>query len=103
TAESSRARTASQLGIAFLSCWLVGVGLELPYHLMPALPQARASRLTIFADSVTAGMGEGEATTWPTLIATSHQVDVVDHSRMGATAGSAAVLAEQHPPQPGFV
>jgi acyl-CoA thioesterase I len=103
TPESSRARMASKLGIAFLSCWLVGVGLELPYHLMPALPQASASRLTIFADSVTAGMGEGEATTWPALIAASHPVEVIDHSRMGATAGSAAVMAEQHPPQPGIV
>jgi acyl-CoA thioesterase-1 len=87
----------------FVGVWVLGVAFEIPHHLLPEIPPASAPRLTIFADSVTAGMGENEAVTWPNLFAKAYPIEVIDHSRMGATAGSATVLAVQHPPQPGIV
>lgn len=83
--------------------WLIGVGLELPHQLMPTIPAASAHRLTIFADSVTAGMGEREAVTWPELFAAAHPIEVIDQSRMGATSASATVLAQAQPPEAGIV
>ena len=87
----------------FAGFWLVGAGMEFPYHLTPTIPAASADRLTIFADSVTAGIGEREAVTWPELLAQERPIEVVDHSRMGATAESATLLAQQHPPRAGIV
>jgi acyl-CoA thioesterase-1 len=97
------ARRARLVTVPFLGVWLAGAAMELPYHVMPAVPKASAARLTIFADSVTAGIGEGEAITWPELLMRERPIEVVDHSRMGATARSATLLAEQHPPKAGIV
>ncbi len=55
-------------------------------HLQFGQPESRT--LIIFADSLTAGIGENEAETWPKLLSEEHNLDVVDHSRMGATVGS---------------
>lgn len=45
-------------------------------------------RLIIFGDSVTAGIGENEAVTWPNLLQQEQNLDVLDYSEMGATIGS---------------
>ena len=96
-------RSGRAASVLFAGVWLVGAAMELPYHLTPTIPTASVGRLTIFADSVTAGIGEKEAITWPELVARERPIEVVDHSRMGATAESATLLAEQHPPAAGIV
>ena len=103
TASPAPSRLARTLTGVFLGGWLIGAGLELPYHVTPTIPGASSPRLTILADSVTAGMGEHEAVTWPVLFASAHPIEVVDLSRMGATAASATRLAECHPPAEGIV
>ncbi len=63
--------------------------LELPWHVTPRLDLAYGRSLAVIGDSVTAGMGENEARTWPGLYAAAHEVSVQDLSEMGETAGSA--------------
>ena len=63
--------------------------LELPWHVTPRLEPAYGRSLAVIGDSVTAGMGENEARTWPGLYAAAHDVAVHDLSEMGETAGSA--------------
>lgn len=61
---------------------------ELSWRALPKFESKVPQRLVIFADSITAGMGENEAETWPNLLSKRHDVQIVDHSRMGATVGS---------------
>jgi acyl-CoA thioesterase-1 len=68
--------------------WSAGTLAEVPYHIAPTLKPAGRPTLYIFADSVTAGMGENSIETWPNLLARSHSIDVQDHSQMGAKVGS---------------
>jgi acyl-CoA thioesterase-1 len=68
--------------------WSAGSLVEIPYHIPPALKPAGRPTLYVLADSVTAGMGGTSISTWPTLLARSHAIDVQDHSQMGAKVGS---------------
>jgi acyl-CoA thioesterase I len=68
--------------------WCVAALLELPYQLCPKLEAAGRPTLFIFADSVTAGMGDESVETWPKLLARSHAINVQDHSQMGAKVRS---------------
>jgi acyl-CoA thioesterase-1 len=67
---------------------------EVPYSYIPAFSATVRSRLYIFADSVTAGMGENTTTTWPAILARSHAIEVQDYSQMGAKVASMARKAE---------
>lgn len=69
--------------------------LEVPNHLQPRLEPQQHARLGVIGDSVTAGIGENEAVTWPTLLACRHSIGVHDVSEMGATLVSAIKQAEQ--------
>lgn len=69
--------------------------IELPYHVSPSIPHQSPQALAIIADSVTAGIGEKEAVTWPNLIADQFNIVVHDHSQMGATVSSARKQASQ--------
>ena len=44
--------------------------------------------MIIFGDSVTAGIGENEAETWPSILEEATNLKVLDDSKMGATVGS---------------
>lgn len=71
-----------------VSCVAAGL-TELPYHL-PARPvRVGDSAVGVIGDSVTAGMGENEAVTWPRLLADKGGLEIHDHSAMGATVDSA--------------
>ena len=76
--------------------WTTALAMELPYHVPPTLDitgTPRNPRFYVIGDSVSAGMG-GEKETWPRLLASTRPVQVVDLSRMGATASSALRQAE---------
>lgn len=92
TASPARRRAAAALlvGIAVL-----GVALEMPYHIVPSIDVASASAITIFGDSLAAGVGNDADHTWPTLLARESGRPVHDHSRAGATAASALKQAKQ--------
>jgi acyl-CoA thioesterase-1 len=82
---------------AVVVCCVAALALEIPYHLTPALPPAGRPTLYLFADSVSAGMGESRRETWPELLARSHGVEVQNHSQMGATVRSMLRDAEKLP------
>lgn len=63
--------------------------LELPYHVVPRPTLRPSPALAVIGDSISAGMGENEAVTWPKLLAEEHHIVVHDHSAMGATVASA--------------
>jgi acyl-CoA thioesterase-1 len=83
--------------------WCVAILMEIPYHLAPAWKPAGRPTLYIFADSVTAGMGETSMVTWPNLLARSHSIDVHDYSQMGAKVGSMLRKAEKTPVGDGII
>ena len=83
------ARIAAALSI------VVAIALETPYHLRPRLEPQAGARLAVIGDSVTAGIGENEAVTWPQLVARSHSIEVNDVSEMGATVKSAQKQADR--------
>jgi acyl-CoA thioesterase-1 len=82
---------------AVVVCCLAALVLELPYHFTPTVPPAGRPTLYLFADSVTAGMGEARRETWPELLARANGVEVQNHSQMGATVRSMLRDAEKLP------
>ena len=79
----------------FAAVWVIGGCVELPYHLRPTLRRSATRTVTVFGDSVTAGIGEGEAETWPRILARTQTLTINDYSRMGATVASAFRDAQQ--------
>lgn len=71
-----------------VACIAVGAK-ELPFHAMPRPVPVGHSAVGVIGDSVTAGMGENEAVTWPRLLADRTGFVIHDHSAMGATVASA--------------
>jgi acyl-CoA thioesterase-1 len=70
---------------------VVGLALwELPYHLLPRGLPLSAKKLTVIADSLTAGMGAADtAERWPAIVARETGIEVQDLSHVGETAASA--------------
>lgn len=87
TAWKPRRRKGASIGV--ILALTVTLLLELPWHFTPRLEPAYGRSLAVIGDSVTAGMGENEARTWPGLYAAAHDVTVQDLSEMGETASSA--------------
>jgi acyl-CoA thioesterase-1 len=83
------------LRLAVVLIWSTAAVMEIPYQLAPTLKPAGRPTLYIFADSVTAGMGETSVDTWPQLLARSHSIDVQDHSQIGAKVSSMLRKAER--------
>ena len=92
TASPARRRAAAALlvGIAVL-----GVALEMPYHFVPSIDATSSSAITIFGDSLAAGIGDDADQTWPSILARESGRAVHDHSRAGATTASALKQAKQ--------
>ena len=82
------------LRILVVLIWLAGTLAEIPYNFMPTFSAKGRPRLYIFADSVTAGMGENATTTWPAIMARSQGIEVQDYSQMGAKVASLTRKAE---------
>jgi acyl-CoA thioesterase-1 len=80
---------------AVIMCCVAALALEAPYHFMPALPPTGRPPLYLFADSVSAGMGESRRVTWPELLENARGVKVHNYSQMGATVHSMLRDAEK--------
>lgn len=76
--------------ILYLICVASALILEIPCHFTSRVELGTDRSVTIIGDSVTAGIGENEAVTWPQLLAKDHGINVQDLSHMGETAASAA-------------
>jgi len=64
--------------------------LELPCHIQPRGLPLSAKKLTVVADSLTAGMGGADtADRWPEIVARETGIEVQDLSHVGETAASA--------------
>jgi acyl-CoA thioesterase-1 len=81
--------------------WGGAVAIELPYQFTAVAPAGGHAPLYIVGDSVAAGMSHREQGTWPRLLA--RELEVVDLSRVGATAASALRQANHLPPEGGVV
>lgn len=87
--DAGRHITRNQmLSVFSLLAVALSMGLELSWRFSPKFPEQGPRTLIILADSITAGIGENEAETWPAILQREKRLTVVDHSRMGATVGS---------------
>lgn len=77
------------LAVSLAITCLTSFGMELPYHFMPAVAPTRSRTITLFADSVSAGLSDNEKNTWPKILEKTRPVQIVDYSQMGATVPSA--------------
>jgi acyl-CoA thioesterase-1 len=77
--------------------WLGIMLLELPYQFTPRLAPGGSPSLYVIGDSITAGMGGTEESTWPELL--PEKVEAHNLARTGATTAMAvASQASQVPP-----
>ncbi len=83
------------LRYAVIIAWSIGALFEVPHTFRSNLNVSTGSRLYIFADSVTAGLGEAGLRTWPQLLASARGIEVVDYSQAGATVSSALRKAKE--------
>jgi len=98
----AKARGRLYLVIAAVAVCLVAAATEVPRLRMPGIVDLRRSRLVVIADSLSAGMRQGERT-WPTRLREDHGWDVVDLSRAGETVESALDQVALIPPGPAIV
>ena len=87
-----RKRIAAGLTVAV---WLLAAGWELTCHITPSVESADSEPIVIFADSLTAGIGENEAETWPHLLKRTQGATIHDFSRIGATVSSVLHKVQQ--------
>ena len=87
-ARASRLRRGRRLRWLVAGCAFVIVLFELPYQFSPTVGSVSSYRLSIVADSVTAGLNDGEDT-WPQRLARSSLWTITDASQPGATLKSA--------------
>lgn len=70
---------------------------ELPWHRVPNLSPVSRAKMTVIADSVTAGIGSEEtAERWPAILQRQHHIEIQDISHVGETAASALQRTQQH-------
>ncbi|MCA9036219.1 MAG: acyl-CoA thioesterase [Planctomycetaceae bacterium] len=83
--------------ITFL-CWTTAIVHELYWQWEPSvdIEAIRGRALVVLADSVTAGLGEGEATTWPVLLQERWPSEIIDLSHVGETVITAADRFRKH-------
>lgn len=93
TLKRSAAKKRASAGMVIV--WLGAAAMEMPWHFGPRPIAASSSGLTIVGDSVSAGMEEREAETWPSLLARQHQITIQDLSHVGETARSALKRVQQ--------
>jgi acyl-CoA thioesterase-1 len=97
------ARRKRILGGLTVGAWLFVAIWEFSYHITPTVECGDSEPIVIFADSLTAGLGEKEAETWPHLLKRTQGATIHDFSRMGATAASVLKKVKQMEVPPGVV
>ena len=95
TRRLSWMRWLPSLRVATACAWLAAIAGEVPYGFCPVVPDLERPVLGVLGDSVTAGMGDDEAVTWPKLLETRRGIPVHDCSQMGARVGSGLKQAKQ--------
>lgn len=91
------------LTLMMIAAWVAAGLSESTWCLFPRTPLSPSESLIILGDSVTAGIGENEAVTWPRLLVRDHQLTVVDLSRAGETVGNARKRVSELELPPGVV
>lgn len=91
-----RALTATAAAV-----WIALIAFELPWHVVPRWPRCADGTdvaslpLFVIGDSVSAGMGDPGELNWPAMLNETGEVDVRDHSHIGATARTALPQAQR--------
>ncbi len=88
---------------ALVSVWLLAALVEVPWHVTPAVRSTAVGAMTVIGDSVSAGMEENEAETWPSLLARQRKIIVQDISHVGETASSALKRVQKNGIDASFV
>ncbi len=88
-------RTHRAVVVLMVVSWSLAAALEVPWRQLPVTATAPVNAMTVIGDSVSAGMEEGEAETWPSLLTGQHNVAIQDLSHVGETAGSALKRAKK--------
>lgn len=86
---------ALTLLMQFCCCPLL-ISMELSWRLPSSPPLTEITQITLLGDSLSAGMGEGEAVTWPKVFEVETGITIHDYSRMGATVGSELQRLEKY-------
>jgi acyl-CoA thioesterase I len=97
---STRGRQRGSLLLAIVA-GLAGVAIavaEARHHTRPTVPTGAARTLYVVGDSLSAGMGDEGAPTWPELLRLQHGIEVVNLSRGGAIVATALRELDRHPP-----
>lgn len=87
--DQPRHRPERGIPLVLLGMTLLAAVCEIPYRFSPKLAPVRERGFTLIADSLSAGLGEEEATTWPKLLERRHGLQVDDWSKQGETVASA--------------
>jgi len=101
--EKSPVRRKRIVAVMTIGVWLGAAACEFRYHVTPTVECDDSEPLVIFADSLTAGLGEKEAETWPSLLQRTQGATIHDFSQMGATASSVLKKVKQMEVPPGVV
>ena len=74
----------------FLIAFTLIVALwELPFHILPSISIDNINCTYVIGDSISAGMGDKDEQTWPVLLSEELDINIINLSMAGATAGSA--------------
>lgn len=87
------------LALTICISWTAVSITEATWQISPALPPELVRLnlpVVVLADSVTAGLGDGEAITWPQLLRDQLDSEVIDLSHVGETADSALKRVQQN-------
>jgi acyl-CoA thioesterase-1 len=88
-----RCRLVLRLIVAVV--WIAAAVSEIRYSFLPTFAETCRGRLYLFADSVSAGMGEADLTTWPSLLAAAQPIEVANCSQMGAKVSTMRRKADE--------
>lgn len=90
--------------LGFVAVYSLGLLLiEFPKTRVGTIPSAKSRALVVIGDSLSAGLGEGEGTPWPTQLGDLHKVRVANLSEPGATTRDGIEKARLAKPFPGLV
>jgi lysophospholipase L1-like esterase len=81
-------------GIVVAVLCLAAVAMEVPYHLIPDIPQGQCTVFYVIGDSVSAGIGGPGEQAWPQILGRTHHIRTVNLARAGATVASAIQQTE---------
>ncbi len=99
--DSGTSRPAHLAGGLFVAACVLAIGAELT-TLSPRLPPGSYQTMYVIGDSITAGLNEDDLL-WPTILADSQHVDVVNLAQPGAMADSAMKQAKLIPDDAGGI